>query len=60
MAKWFDVVKWFNVSKSGEKWRKVDKSGDFMWLSGFMWLNGLCGEKSEKKWEKVGKGEKKW
>ena len=29
---------WLYVAKSGEEWIKVDKSGDFMWLSGFMWL----------------------
>ena len=41
------------MAKSGEKWRKVDKSGDFMWLSGSMWLSGLCGEK----WGKVRKSD---
>ena len=29
------------MAKSGEKWIKVDKSGDFMWLSGFMWPSGF-------------------
>ena len=31
----------------------MDKSGDFMWLSGLMWLSG-------KKLRKVGKNGKKW
>ena len=45
----------------------MDKSGDFRWLSGCMWLSGsICGEKWGKvrkigeKRRKVGKSWKKW
>ena len=44
----------------------MDKSGDFMWLSCFMWLSGLCGEKwgkvvkNAEKWGSVGKSGGKW
>ena len=47
---WLSGFMWLKVATSGEEWIKVDKGGDFMWLSGFM-----C-----ERWRKVGKSKEKW
>ena len=45
--------KWSQVATSGFTWLKVDKGGDFMWLSGSMWLSGCMWLKVAKSAEKL-------